>query len=631
MIQETHIFSSSSLNTLKVGFNRGFLASQLERAEDNLAGRIGFQNLNVSPIDFGLPRIQLTGYTQLGHSVNTFRNWTNIYSVTDGVNLVRGRHSLTVGGEAANNRVPQTTTNGSNGRLTYTGRFTGDSVADYLLGAYSTALATSSGVVQDFRNGRYAAFIQDDYKPTGRLALNLGLRWEYNQPIHELGGSEAEFDPSIPGLRLAKDPRVYGVAITSPYVAVGGLRAGVVKPEFLNFAPRIGFALMITSKTVLRGGIGTFFATNQQSDLLGLGTNPAAGLTTSYSNSPGAIPRLASTLFDRVASTGLPPSTQLSVEEANRKNPYLNQVSLSIQQALPLGAFFEVGYVGSVGRQLTGREDLNQAALNSPGVSLPVQPRRPYPMFASIWQFFGGENSNYNAMTASVERRFARNWGMLANYTFARSMDSTSGLVDGNSPHQISNNRRLEYGRSAFDVRNRLAASASYQLPFWHAKGHRRGILDTAMWTLSGWQVNTIAQFQSGLPFSVLLLTDRSNTGTVATQRPNRIATGNLPADQRTPNRWFDTSAFVLNSIDTYGNSGRNILDQDGTKSVDLSLLKNNRLSERFVLQFRVELFNVFDWSNYGPPGNYLDGPNFGIVTTMNPSRQTQLACKIMF
>jgi hypothetical protein len=538
--------------------------------------------------------------------------------VSDTLNLIRGPHGLALGGEAGNNRVPQATTNASNGRLTFTGRFTGDSAADYLLGAYSTALAMVSSVVQDFRSYRYALFLQDNYKVTGRLTLNLGLRWEYNQPIRELGGSEAAFDRSIPGLRLASDPRIYGVEITSPYLAVGGLRPGVVKAEFGNFAPRAGFAYKIASGTVLRGGAGIFFATNQQSDLLALGSNPGAALTTSYTNSPGAIPRLASTLFDRVVSMGLPPTTQLSVADANRKNPYLNQVSLSIQQALWTHFSVEVGYVGSQGHQLTGREDLNQAALNAPGASLPVQTRRPYAMFAGIWQFFGGENSNYNGLTASLERRFAGRFGLLANYTFARSMDSTSGLVsDGNSPHQISNNRRLEYGRSAFDARSRFTTSASYELPF-------RSVL-------SGWQVNTVLQFQTGLPFSVLLLTDRSNTGTIATQRPNRNGIGNLPAGQRTPDRWFDTGAFVLNPIDTYGNSGRNILDQDGIKSVDLSLLKNSRLTERLLLQFRVEVFNLFDWANFGPPGNYLDGSNFGVITTAGPVRQVQFALKLGF
>src|SRR5262249_18364348 len=138
-------------------------------------------------------------------------------------------------------------------------------------------------------------------------------------------------------------------------------------------------------------------------------------------------------------------------------------------------------------------------------------------------------------------------------------------------------------------------------------------------------------QLQTGLPFSVLLLTDRSNTGTIATQRPNRIGNGNLSTTQRTTSRWFDTSAFILNPIDTYGNSGRNILDQDGVKNLDLSFLKNNRLAERLLLQFRMEVFNVFDWANFGPPGNYLDGSNFGVVTTVGPARQVQFALKLSF
>jgi hypothetical protein len=167
-------------------------------------------------------------------------------------------------------------------------------------------------------------------------------------------------------------------------------------------------------------------------------------------------------------------------------------------------------------------------------------------MFASIRQFFGGENSNYNAMTASIERRFSAGFGLLANYTF--SLDTySSAFTDYNSPHHISASRKLDYGRSAFDVRSRFAAGASYELPFGEGRRFVHPVSGWLRTCVSGWQVNTMIQLQSGLPFSVLLLSDRSNTGTVATQRPNRIGDGRLTVEQRTPERWFDTTAFALN------------------------------------------------------------------------------------
>ena len=631
-VQQTFIFSSSFLSTLQIGYTRSFLASNLENTGQSLVAEIGFRNLVVDPLDFGLPRMQITGYSQMGHSVNTFRNWTNTYRLGDAMNLVWNRHLITFGGEAAENRDPQTTTNATNGRLTFTGRFTGDSVADYLLGAYTTAVVQASGVVSDYRNLRYALFLQDNYKATNRLSLNLGLRWEYHQPVREKGGAEGVFDPSIPGLRLANDPSIYGVNITSPYIAVGGLREGVVKPQFTNFAPRIGAALKLTSHTVIRGGAGIFFAMPQQNDLLALAANPGAALTQNYTNSPGSMPRLADTLFDRLSSAGLPPSAVLGTVDANRKTPYLAQVSFHVQQQLAEGCVMEVGYVGSTGHQLIGRQDLNQAALNRVGANLPVSTRRPFPMFASIWQFFGSENSNFNAMTATLERRFARDFGFLATYTFSKSLDTySSAFTDYNSPHHISANRNLDYGRSAFDARNRFTASASYDLPIGEG---RRFLSAKSGWlrsSVTGWRVNAMMQFQSGLPFSVLLLSDRSNTGTIATQRPNRIGNGNLLVSQRTPERWFDTGAFALNPVDTWGTSGRNILDQDGVKSIDLSFLKDSRISERMVLQFRAELFNLWNSSNLGPPGTYLDGANFGVVTAAGPPRHVQLAIKLTF
>jgi hypothetical protein len=568
----------------------------------------------------------------MGHSVNTFRNWTNTYRLGNTMNVVRGRSLLSFGGEAAVNRDPQTTTNAATGRLTFTGRFTGDPVADYVLGAYSAATVQTSGVVSDYRHSRYALFLHDNYKATDRLSLNLGIRWEYHQPVREKGGAEGIFDPSIPGLRLANDPSIYGVDIASPYIVVGGLREGVVKPRFTNFAPRIGVAYKLTAGTVIRGGAGVFFATNQQNDMLALAANPGAALTQNYTNSPGSMPRSVDTLFDRISSAGLPPTAVLGTVNEDRKTPYLEQLSLHLQQQLIANWVLEVGYLGSAGRQLIGRQDLNQAALNAPGGNSSVSSRRPYPMFASIWQFFGGENANYNAMTATIERRFADGLGVLANYTFAKSLDTySSAFTDYNSPHHISANRKLDYGRSAFDVRSRFAASVSYELPFGDG---RRFLHPGSRWLrtcVTGWQVNTMMQFQTGLPFSVLLLTDRSNTGTIATQRPNRTGDGSLPPDKRTPERWFNTGDFVLNLVNTWGTSGRNILDQDGIKSVDLSFLKNSRLTERVLLQFRAELFNLWNASNFGPPGTFLDGANFGVVTTAGPPRHVQLALKVLF
>lgn len=631
-VQYTSIFSSSFVNTLQLGFTRSFLASNLESTGDNVPAQLGFQNLVVAPIDYGLPRIQITGYSQMGHSVNTFRNWTNTYRLGNTMNLVRGRHFTAFGGEAAVNRDPQTTTNATNGRITFTGRFTSDALADYLLGAHTTASVQASGVVSDYRSTRYGLFFQDNYKATDRLSLNLGLRWEYHQPVREKGGAEGVFDASIPGLRLANDPSIYGVSISSPYLVVGGLREGVVKPQFTNFAPRIGAAFKLTSRTVVRAGAGIFFAIPQQNDLLALAANPGASLTQNYTNSPGVQPRLVDTLFDRLSSTGLPPTAVLGSVDPNRKMGYLEQVSFHIQQQLSERWVMELGYLGSAGHQLIGRQDLNQAALNSPGGNLPVSTRRPFPMFASVWHFFGGENANFHAMTGTVERRFASDFGFLATYTISKSLDTySSAFTDYNSPHHVSSNRRMEYGRSAFDARNRFTAAASYDLPVGEG---RRYLNSTSGWlrtAIAGWRLNAMIQFQSGLPFSVLLLSDRSNTGTIATQRPNRVGDGALPVNQRSPERWFEMSAFALNPIDSWGTSGRNILDQDGVRSIDVSLLKDSRITERLLLQFRAECFNLWNSSNFGPPGTYLDGANFGVVTSAGQPRHMQIALKLSF
>lgn len=311
----------------------------------------------------------------------------------------------------------------------------------------------------------------------------------------------------------------------------------------------------------------------------------------------------------------------------------MQQWMFNVQRELPLALLFEIGYSGSKGTGLMGRQDLNQARLNAPGENLPVQARRPFQQFQSILEFEGGEVSNYHGMAVRVERRFAQGFALLTNYTWSKSIDTESRSIDdGASPHHISNNRRLDRGLSAFHLRHRFVGSAIWELPFGKGKPLLNGARGPLGWKVSGWQINTILQLHTGMPFSVTVAGDRSNTGVFATQRPNRIADGNLPGSQRDPDRWFDTAAFALNPLNTYGNAGRAILFEDGTQTLDVLAFKSNYLGEgRYNLQFRAEFFNALNTVNFGRPGTTIDGANFGRVTHVGPARETQLALKLIF
>jgi hypothetical protein len=641
MTQWTRIFGPATVNTFKAGYNRAFMSTGVQKADSLLGADLGLKNLQVDAIDYSLPQMQIVGFgspgvpVSFGHSTNTFRNWTNMYTMSDTLSLIRGRHTISTGVDLRHYRSPQTTTNGTNGRFVFQGQFTGNAVADYLLGTFQNANATYSRVNGDYRYNQFAGFAQDDWRIRPNLSVSFGLRYEYNSPWREKGGSEGYFDFSIPGLRLQRDPKDYGFNIASPLIQVGGIGDGVFQQNVTNFAPRVGFAWTPTKKTVIRSGFGIFYAQNQSNDTIAMSANPGASVTITTVQAPtaGRLPRLMDTMFDppTQASIGAGGS-QVSTIDPDRNTPYMMQWNFNIQRELPGNLVAEVGYVGNGGRHLVGRIDLNAAPLRAATDTRTVQQRRPYPQWGSVWMFNGWETSNYNAMTASLERRFSKGFNLLASYTFGKVLDTySSSIDDGSSPHFITDNRRNEYGRSAFDIRQRFAFSSVWELPFGKRKAFLNDLPKAANWMVSGWQINGILQLQTGLPFSVNAAGDVNQTGVLATQRPNRIADGRLPADERTPARWFDTNAFQLHAVNTYGNSGRGILEQDGTRLLDLSFFKNNYIKERYNVQFRAELFNAANAVNFARPAASINGANFGVVTAAGNAREIQFAVRLVF
>jgi hypothetical protein len=372
---------------------------------------------------------------------------------------------------------------------------------------------------------------------------------------------------------------------------------------------------------------------NQGNDMGSTSQNPGATVSTSTTNSPGIVPRLMDTLFDSAIETVTGANTSLSTSEPERRTPYLQQWNLNVQQELPAGLLLELGYTGSKGTELMGRQNLNQARLNLPGENLPVQQRRPYPQFQNIVQFEGGEVSNYHGMTFRLERRFGAGFHLLTNYTWSKSMDTESRSIDdGTSPHHVSTNRALDRGLSSFDVRQRFVTSAIWELPVGPGKRFLGSARGWQTWLVGGWQANTIVQLQSGNPFSITVAGDQSNTAVQATQRPHRVGHGILPDSEKRPERWFDTGAYVLNPVNTFGNAGRNTLFEDGVQTIDLSLFKNTYFGEgRYNLQFRAEFFNLFNTVNLGRPGQVVNGANYGVVAEVAPAREIQFALKFIF
>ncbi|MGH9955667.1 MAG: hypothetical protein ACREBC_00895, partial [Pyrinomonadaceae bacterium] len=319
------------------------------------------------------------------------------------------------------------------------------------------------------------------------------------------------------------------------------------------------------------------------------------------------------------------------------RTPYMQHWNLNVQRQLGRNRVFELAYVGSKGTKLLSARDLNQPQPSALPPGLPFVPR-PDPQFDEINTIESRAGSNYHSLQARLQQRLSKGLVMLGSYTWSKSIDDASNFFpsagDPNYP-QNSYDLRAERGRSNFDVRHRLSVSYVYDLPI--GKG-RTCLANNGGWStlLTGWQTSGIITLQSGRPFTVALLREFDNSGTGisalgfgANDRPN--VAGNPVLDQRTPDRWFNTSAFIIPPSGTFGNAGRNILDGPGFHNVNASLSKNTKLSERFNLQFRTEVFNLFNHPNFNLPDNFLGSPTFGRITSARDPRHIQFGVKLLF
>lgn len=307
--------------------------------------------------------------------------------------------------------------------------------------------------------------------------------------------------------------------------------------------------------------------------------------------------------------------------------------SAGVQQQIGRSRVLEVAYVGSKGTKLIAARDINQPRPSPQPFNL-----RPNPQFDDINILESRANSDYNSLQVQFRQQMDFGLSVLSSYTWSRSMDNASNFFssagDPNFP-QDSFDVAAERGRSNFDVRHRLSLSYVYDLPI----GTGRALLGNAGWLstfLTGWQTLGIVSLQTGRPFTVALLpeidnsnTGRSSLGFGANDRPNLV--GNPDLSNRSPERWFDTSAFAFSQFGSFGDAGRNILEGPGFQNVNASLLKNTKIGEGLNLQFRAEFFNLFNHPNFNLPDNFLGSPTFGQILSAGSPRRIQFGLKLLF
>ena len=631
----------------------------------------------------------------------------------DSFTMIRGKHTIGVGfdfrrfvearnlsgnflggyGYTNNNIL-----NNSTGCTTPSGLCgTGNEVADFLLGYYNGANTFQPGPFSDPKIAgnlnKYvftyiAPYVQDDWKVTNRLTLNLGLRWDYRSVPYEQSNKFFWIDDqNLPGGSRFTGG---GLCFADPDLATNGVapagngfynycgRKNPADGSKTPFAPRIGFAYRPFggSSTVVRGGYGIFWDSSLSREIDDSGDlYPFVTRTQLSPNSqPAAVaPKLTDQLFP--AQTAIVPITSPNsqfvavIQSDHPRNPYVQQYTLSVQHELIKNTTVEVSYVGNRGLHLLDRIRLNtpsqlegaqlatcQAAFAGLPATNPTYlanqcpffARQPLPNFSipgplnSSWTGY----SNYNAGNIKVEHRGSE-LALLSAYTYSKALDDKSAPAGvgsagaGFAGHMNDLNPSLDYGPSDFSVKHRFVNSAVYSLPVGRGKRFLGGMNRAGDLAIGGWQLSVIATFQTGFPFSI----NAPDPGAYQSfgMRANQV--GDPNSGHKSINEWFNTAAFSQPAFGVYGNVGRNTLTQPGINNWDIGLGKMFQFTERVGFQFRLETFNSFNHTQYGVdptaaaaggPGqssvsNTLGNANFGQVTQARPGRIVQLGGKIVF
>jgi hypothetical protein len=657
-----HIFTPVLLNEARAGFNRSkYYTVAIGSPSANPAKDIfGFKNTIDDPtVGFGMPQFNLSnGFSGFGPgSQYPANSVVQTYQYVDSLTWIKGPHTLKTGFDLRRTRMTAVVGNSARGSITFTGQFTnlpsqaattGTSVADLLLGLPQTVQSSvGDGFAHNYTN-LYSFYVQDDWKVTSRLTLNIGLRYEYASPYTEKLDRFTIVDTtdrtSGGRLLLANSSKVF---IPGRGVVDGGGAAtsrSLISPDRNNFAPRLGFAWRPIAKTVFRGGAGLFFDVQEGNEAQFLRNNPPY----LFAQNLASDPFIPSFQLDNLFPAPNQPSGAIQpfTEDITNRTPYLSQWNFTIEREVMENLTFEAGYVGSAGKKMLRRSNYQQGAnilVKDPANPTPLAQRVDFPNFSNnnILGTDNGSSSTYHGLLTKVERRFSKGFALLFSYTFSKAIaDSHSSSNFDNTPSnpQCRCDLRAEKGPAAFDIKHRAVFSYSYELPF----GKGRRFLAAGGWSdkiVGGWQVNGITAIQSGPPFTLATPGDNANIGS-SNQRPNVVGDpyGGIDRDADIRRRgvdqgttYYNRAAFVLPPLFRLGNVGKNTLYGPGSQTWDFSMFKNTGLTEKLNLQLRAEFFNVLNHPNFGLPNRTINQPTTGLITGAGSPRIVQLGLKLIF
>ena len=581
-----YIFSPNILNDAKIGFNRS-----------------DFLTVNESVLPFA---VTVPSFSTLNNSIQKVAA-SNSYSFLDNATFVMGRHTVKAGVEIRRVQINQSATATDDLTVAYA------SAADFVNNVASTAVLNAAVPITGLRKTSVFGFVQDEFKLRPNLTLNAGLRYEFFNVFHEVNNHDVVFDPKS--------------------CAGGFCPAGsdFYFPDLGDFAPRVSLAWSpeaLHGKTVIRSGYGIYYGEAQLGDLNAPVNNIAVRLSLTAAGSPGLsypVDRFLASSTNSLTPRGL---------DRHRKNQNIQAWGFSVQQEVMKDTVFEAGYLGTKGTHLFTRTGVN---LVNPATNL-----RQFPALGQVDYKTSDSNSTFHALQLQLRRNFTRGFLLTANYQWSHSInDGAVGGGEALAPENL-NCRACDRGSSDQDIRQNLTASAVWELPVGRGKRLLAGA--SGFWSslISGWELSGLGVARTGRPVNILVtrkttdLPDQNN----ANQRPDYVGgTATTPSHQQVGN-FLNLNAYAVPAKGSWGNLGKNTARGPGLWQVDPALSKRTRLTEKFDLNFRAEIFNVFNRAQYGDPvasisntaqfGKIIAPVNTGATGSGTP-RQIQLMLRLSF
>ncbi len=678
----THTFNPNLLNTAVFGFTR----VAHHRGPTQAVGWEAFGG----PVSGSAPGVISDLFTSVNGSISAsgdgaFVQNRQTWQYTDSLSLIKGKHTMTFGGDyrrEASNRVEDYATDPS---FNFNGQYSGNALVDLLLGLPNN-FNQQTEVQSRLRHNGVDAFAQDNYKVSQTVTIDAGIRWEpFLPPVDNLN-DQLCFDPSLKTKSTFYPNAPAGLTFPGPPVGNGSFGTGDagcprsgIPNRYKNFAPRIGVnvAPFKSGKTSIRAGYGIFYdqarliAWNRFSTAQPFDSNSTvAGLTTLapsltgnnvFTNSgrvnpfPFVIPRTAA----QRAAFVWPVESAETVFSPNFNEGYTQQYNLSIDQQLAKNYTMTISYIGNKGSHLFISREYNYAPLSSFVKNPPINPATGKPFDPVVYNntdsvlrerrrlssvrcptaagsttngpCYGATEmleptgySNFNSVQVELNHRFDHGFSLLASYVYAKYLDIVSYTAEGGNGPRNPENFSQDYGPSDNDVRHRVTASYIYQLPrLESAHGVLSGIVN-------GWQNQGIIGIQTGSPYSIRSGLDTAAAG-VGGDLADIVPGQRVAPTVRGVHSYFNTAAFTNAAPGTIGNTGRNSLNGPSLVNVDLSLFKEFKVYEHGKVQFRSELFNLFNHPNFFNPDNTVGDGRFGQVLSARDPRIAQFALKFLF